>query len=75
MDINQITFEEIKNLNVSEKILIVEELWDSIVKDNEYPELTESQQRELNSRISYYHTNPQHGRTWEEIKTNFWASK
>ena len=58
----------IKNLSLSEKILLVEELWDSIANDDEYPELTASQAAELNRRIDSYHANPGQGRTWDEIR-------
>jgi len=75
MNISQVTIDEIKKLSLSEKILIIEEIWDSIVKDNEYPELTDTQREELNRRIDSYHANPNQGRTWDEIKNNFWESK
>jgi putative addiction module component (TIGR02574 family) len=55
--------------------LIVEEIWDNIFKENEYLQLTELQEAELNRRIDSYHANPQQGRTWDEIKANFWQSK
>lgn len=65
----------IKSLSLSEKILLVEELWDSIAENNEYPELTASQAAELNRRIDSFHADPQQGRTWEEIRNDFWRSK
>jgi len=71
MELSQITVEEIKNLSITEKILIVEEIWDNIFSSNEYPELTEAQTAELNKRIDSYHANPKQGRTWTEIKNNF----
>ena len=75
MSISQITIDEIKKLSVSKKVLIVEEIWDSIAKENEYPELTEAQRKELNRRIDSYHTGSFKGRTWEEIKNDYWNSK
>ena len=75
MSISQVAIDEIKKLSVPEKILIVEEIWDSIVRNDEYPELTEARHAELNKRIDSYHANPQQGRTWDEIKNNFWRSK
>lgn len=66
---------EIKNLSISEKILIIEEIWDSIATDAVYPELSENELVELNARIDSFHANPQQGRTWNEIKNNFWQSK
>ncbi len=68
MGISQTTTDEIKKLSVSEKILIVEDIWDSIVKKNEYPALTEAQCKELSRRIDSYHSGSFEGRTWEDIK-------
>ena len=68
MNINEIAINEIKKLSVPDKMLIIEKIWDSIVIENEYPELTETQLIELNRRIDSYHANPHQGRTWDEIK-------
>jgi len=73
--ITQATVEEIKKLGVAEKILIVEEIWDSILEAGEIPELSAEQAGELNRRIDSYHANPEAGRTWEEIKAAFWNAK
>ncbi len=75
MSINQATIDEIKKMGLSEKILIVEEIWDSIAKDSEYPDLTDAQRSELNRRIDSYHAHPGQGRTWEEIKDEYWKEK
>ncbi len=75
MGFSQVKIDEIKKLSLAEKILIVEEIWDNILKNEEYPELTEAQATELNKRIDAYHANPKRGRTWDEIKNNFWRSK
>ncbi len=69
------TIDEIKKLSVSEKILIVEEIWDSIARESEYPELTEAQRKELNRRIDSYHAGSFEGRTWEDIKNDCWKSE
>jgi putative addiction module component (TIGR02574 family) len=66
--------EAIKNLSVSERILIVEEIWDSIVSTDSYPELSAAECVELNTRSSSYRVDMP-GRTWDEIKTDFWRSK
>ena len=72
MSITQSTVDEIKLLSVSERILIVEEIWDSIMAQGQYPDLTKEQERILNERIDSYHANPSQGRTWDEIKAEFW---
>lgn len=75
MNISRESVDTIKNLSVSEKVLIVEEIWDSIARGDKYPELTASQKEELNKRIDSYHQYPEQGRSWEEIKSDFWESK
>ena len=75
MGINQDTIDEIKKLSLPEKVLIVEEIWNSIAQDNEYPELTDEQKTELNRRIDSYRANPKQGKTWDEIKIDFMKSR
>ncbi len=68
MPISQETIDKIKKLDTSEKIGIIEEIWNSIAEEEDYPELTEEQHHELNRRIESYHANPNQGRTWDQIK-------
>ena len=42
---------EIKKLSIAERILLVEELWNSILSDQDKLELTSSQRDELDSRL------------------------
>lgn len=74
MSIYQSTLAEISKMALSEKISLVEEIWDTIVKDGEYPELTEPQSAELNRRMNSYHANPSQGRLWSDIKSEYWKS-
>ena len=67
--------EEAKKLPVPERIALVEEIWDSIAEDNGCFELTDAQKQELDRRIQSQQENPQLGRTWEEIKSEFLNSK
>jgi len=66
---------QINALSLSEKILLVEEIWDSIAIENESFELTQTQQDELDRRIKSYNENPNQGRSWEEIKSEFLKRK
>ena len=59
---------EISNLSVSEKILLVEELWDSIARSPEKISLTKEQKEELDRRLEEYHKDPEAGSSWEEVK-------
>jgi len=62
---------KIKNLSISERIILAEEIWDSIAEENQSFELSSSQKEELDRRLDALKQNPQAGRSWEEIKTEF----
>lgn len=67
--------EEARKLPVDERIALVEEIWDSIAEDNGCLELIEAQKQELDRRIKSSQQNPQAGRSWEDIKSEFLKSK
>ena len=67
--------EQAKNLSISDRIRLVEEIWDTIAEENEAFELTEAQKRELDRRIESARSNPGQGRTWDEIKAEFMKSR
>ena len=49
---------EIKNLSLPEKILFVEELWDSIAADEDSIPVPESHKSELDKRFKRYQSDP-----------------
>jgi len=61
---------QIKKLSIAERIILVEEIWDSIAKENEAFKLSKEQKKELDRRSRTF----SQGRTWEEIKTEFLKS-
>ena len=63
--------EQAKNLSISDRIRLVEEIWDTIADENEASELTDAQKRELDRRLELAKSNPGQGRTWDEIKAEF----
>ncbi|MEA5617846.1 addiction module protein [Cronbergia sp. UHCC 0137] len=69
MDIS-VTLNEIKALSITDRILIVQEILESIAAEQAYPDLTEVQKRELDRRITDYEANPDDVITWEEIKAS-----
>lgn len=69
------TSQEIQKLSVAERILLVEEIWDSIVADQESLELTEAQKRELDQRLEAYQAAPEEGSPWEEVKQRITGAK
>jgi len=69
------TTQEIKKLSVAERIMIVEEIWDSIAADQESLEVTEAQRRELDRRLDAYHSSPKEGSSWGEVKRRVTTTK
>jgi len=59
---------QINKLNVSEKILLVEEIWDSIAIEEQSFDLNDSQKKIVKERSNSFKTNPSIGRKWEEIR-------
>jgi putative addiction module component (TIGR02574 family) len=69
MDIS-ITLNEIKALSITDRIRIVQEILESIAREQTYPDLTAAQKQELERRITDYEANPDDVMTWEEIKAS-----
>jgi putative addiction module component (TIGR02574 family) len=67
--------EQAKNLSISDRIRLVEEIWNTIAEENEAFELTDAQKRELDRRLEFARNNPGQGRTWDEIKSEFMNSR
>jgi len=64
----KITTADLLELSVSERIQLVEDLWDSIVAAPESIPLTEEQKQELDRRLDAYHQNPDAGSPWELVR-------
>jgi putative addiction module component (TIGR02574 family) len=55
-------------LSVAERILLVEEIWDSIASTTEAFTLTDAHRQDLDRRLEQYRDNPKAGSTWDEVK-------
>ena len=64
-----------KNLSISDRIRLVEEIWDTIAEENEAFDLSDAQKRELDRRLESARNNSGQGRTWDEIKAEFMKSR
>jgi putative addiction module component (TIGR02574 family) len=62
---------QIKQLSLSERILLAEEIWNSIAEENQTFELTISQKEELDRRIDSLTENQITLRNWDEIRLEF----
>lgn len=64
---NTIAKSDILTLSVPERILLVEDIWDSIAAIPDEVQLTEQQKVELDLRLDAYHRNPEAGSPWELV--------
>jgi len=63
----------IDQLSVAQRILLVEEIWDSIVAEAEDMPLTEAQKQDLEHRLAAYYENPNAGSSWEDVRARLRA--
>ena len=55
----------IRELSIEERILLAQDIWDSIVAEEESLTLTEFERQELDSRMETYDVALERGITWE----------
>jgi putative addiction module component (TIGR02574 family) len=58
----------IDQLSVDDRLLLLEEIWDSIAADPEAMPVTDAQKQDLQERLDAFQENPQAGTPWEEVK-------
>ncbi len=58
----------LETLPVSERVQLVEDLWDSIARSNAEIPVPQWQKDELDRRKNNYLRNPDLGRTWDEVR-------
>ena len=66
---------EIKKLSIPEKILLVEDLWDSIVSDEPVVPVPQSHIEELDIRLKRYEAAPGDLLSLEELRTRIERKK
>lgn len=60
--------ENILDLSISERIQLVEDIWDSIARVPEAVQLSEEQKVELDRRLDDYHADPAKGSPWDVVR-------
>lgn len=60
--------QELETLSVSERVQIVEDLWDSIARSNANLPVPQWQKDELARRKARYLRNPDAVETWDQVK-------
>ena len=59
--------QEINKLNLAEKLLLIEDVWDSIAQDNSELPMPEWQKRELDKRYQAYKAGEQNLHDWQSV--------
>lgn len=60
--------DRILELSISERLDLIESIWESITANQDTVELTEAQCQELDNRLLSYKQNPNSVKTWDEFK-------
>ncbi|AOS84996.1 addiction module protein [Chlorobaculum limnaeum] len=75
MSTSAISTEYLK-LSVSERIQLVEDIWDSIAAEaSETIELSQAQKDELHRRVAAHRTDPSTAVPWEEVRSRLFLGK
>jgi putative addiction module component (TIGR02574 family) len=61
--------QDILQLSVSERILMVEAIWDSIAENDEHVELSSETKHLIDERLDAHNNNPEEGSNWNDVKT------
>ena len=65
---------DIQSLTVSERIILAEALWDSVIAEEADIELTAEQKRELDNRLAAFEIDQDAGSSWTIVKNRIISS-
>ena len=63
----KITAADTLTMSIPERIVLVEDIWDSIAAEADSLEITEEEKRIIDERLEAYHKNPGAVSPWEEV--------
>lgn len=55
-------------LSIEERILLVEDIWDSIAAERDQVPMTKSQKELVQKRLDAYEADPENVLSWDEVK-------
>lgn len=59
---------KIQELSSTEKVILAQELWDSVIIDQQALEVTQEQINELDQRLAQFEVDGEVGSSWYEVK-------
>src|SRR4030067_1556323 len=68
-DMNNISIADILEIQVQERIRLVELIWDSVAAVPEAVEISLALKAELKMRMEEFEANPEAGYSWEQVKS------
>jgi putative addiction module component (TIGR02574 family) len=66
--------EDVLKLNLPERILLVEAIWDSIANNDEHLQLSPETKQLLDTRLEDHKNQPHEGSGWDEVKARIKAN-
>ncbi len=70
----QTYIDDLLKLSKSERILIVEKLWDSIAEDTQHSPLPEWKRQLIEERLAQYDKNNNEGENWDDLKRRYFTT-
>jgi putative addiction module component (TIGR02574 family) len=64
---SKITAADTLELSISERIQLVEDIWDTITAKASSIELTNEEKSIIDARLEKYHQNPESGSPWKDV--------
>jgi putative addiction module component (TIGR02574 family) len=68
MDMGKISIADVLKMSPAERILFVEDVWDSLAANPDSVLLPDSHREELDRRLEAYHQDPDAGSPWAEVR-------
>ena len=62
---------DFSKLSIAERIILVQDIWDSIANDKESIEMTSSQKAELERRLREHEKDPHDVVSWDDVRNCF----
>jgi putative addiction module component (TIGR02574 family) len=59
---------ELVHLNITERLLSAEALWDSVISEQEKLKITDERKKELDARFADFQASPDAGIAWTDLK-------
>lgn len=69
-----VTADAIRKMSVPERLKLLDEIWESLIEEQQALPLSDDQARELDRRLAEYRANPEIGVSWEEFRRKLRAA-